>query len=382
MHINTFINNVFMMIAVFLFVPTAYSNEPSTDGCKNNNSYYTFIWENDSFASGGDRHYTNGMKLSWLNYPCESEQSGLIKPTYASLVKSFTDPFTDKEWKVDLGGVFGINMYTPNNIRTSVRQRNDRPFVGWLYGGVLMQAMLPSEKQEASLYRAKAFVSTEIQIGVVGPRAGQGRVQTFIHQDLHLSDNIPNGWQNQVSNRPGAVVLTSFSTNYFYDGPVSKKKFIRVTPMAGITAGNIIQFVSAGAMLAVGRPSDSFVNSTIKPAVKHMAHFNNVQKPKSDIDSISVNKEEISDKGWHYDIHTGFDHRYIFNSIFVEGAGEAKHDIDLVHHVYDTILGFSASHGNFMFSWSRIRRSVEFTSSDPSVVKAHVIGQVIVEWKF
>lgn len=103
---------------------------------------HTFIWENDSFAHGGDRHYTNGMKLSWMNNPCRQHYRRVAE-WFDSLVGLHDKtPKGEKiESVVSTGNLFGMNMYTPNDITVATRNRNDRPYAGWLYIGAQVQSV-------------------------------------------------------------------------------------------------------------------------------------------------------------------------------------------------------------------------------------------------
>ena len=94
----------------------------------------SFLWENDSFLKNGaeDRHYTNGMKLTWVYNPCKNKHD-YLKVKFKEVLNSFSD----KNRELHTAGVFGMNMYTPNSITDPNRNINDRPYAGCVIYGVL-----------------------------------------------------------------------------------------------------------------------------------------------------------------------------------------------------------------------------------------------------
>jgi lipid A 3-O-deacylase len=362
----------------------------------------TFTWENDSFASGGDRHYTNGMKLSWLRNPCREKYFWYSLPE--ALLKSASGTNDDAE-RFYTGGVFGMNMYTPSNIVAPVRQRFDRPYVGWLYGGVQSQRRIGRPAFEWTEVRDRfqhgASADTlEIQIGTVGPRAAQGPLQEWIHRDWGLSNNMPR-WETQVQNHIGAVGVYTKYKNFWMPNSWRPSWLhwldIRGSVYGGAALGNIVGYGNAGVVLAVGQPGEGFFTSqaTIMPTIASIDTPAQVTKPATialpNIERISPDDQPAQDSSTRvatirrpreWSLFVGTDHRYMTHSIFIQGRGDAAHDISLVRHVYDVFYGFSYRWRDYTLMYKHIRRSLEFRSPNPAVEKAHDIGQFAFEYRF
>ena len=67
------------------------------------------------------------------------------------------------------------------------RAKHDMAFAGWLYWGAFTQRA--SENQMEHL---------ELNMGMIGPVASGGEVQSFIHDHIGVAE--PKGWENQLSN--------------------------------------------------------------------------------------------------------------------------------------------------------------------------------------
>jgi len=88
----------------------------------------TIYFENDTFT-GTDRHYTNGIKFSWLS--ADLVDWGLVgwRKTLVKLL-----PFVNRpDGQKNLGFAIGQNMYAPRNIEVPNPDPNDRPYAGWTY---------------------------------------------------------------------------------------------------------------------------------------------------------------------------------------------------------------------------------------------------------
>src|SRR6185312_7605686 len=107
--------------------------------------------DNDSFINGIDRHYTNGVYLSWTGAP-EARADGLTRALEGVMLAGSPNA----TWRE--GYFFGQNMFTPEDIYARNPPLNDRPYAGWLYGG-------------ARLYRdnGTSLDRVEATLGVVGP---------------------------------------------------------------------------------------------------------------------------------------------------------------------------------------------------------------------
>jgi hypothetical protein len=120
-----------------------------------------------------DRYYTNGLKVT-VTFADRLPWGRAARPG-----RFFSTAI-----------VVGQSIYTPADIETSEVIHEDRPYGGWLYGGI------------STTIATNLFLHTaEIDLGVVGPNAAAGPVQKAVHYLIRVT--IPRGWDNQIgSDRP------------------------------------------------------------------------------------------------------------------------------------------------------------------------------------
>ena len=276
-----------------------------------------------------------------------------------------------------------MSMFTPTNIEAPVRQRFDRPYVGWPYGGWQVQVQKhPTAVGSDSVRKGMGSDTLELQLGLVGPRSGQGRVQDWVHRDLGASSNFPH-WEYQVPDYVGFNALYLKRRNYWL-GPGNSW---RGTFFGGTSLGNVATFANAGAVLAFGNPGEELAASTtIQPTSVPLADLKLHDQRGAGTTDLRSNSQKAGDdarSSRKWALFVGTDQRYIWKSVFIEGRKEAAHDITLVRHVYDIFAGFSVQLGKeHVFTYKHTRRSLEFRSSQPSVEKRHDIGQLAYELRF
>ncbi|MES9969870.1 MAG: lipid A deacylase LpxR family protein [Candidatus Thiodiazotropha sp.] len=355
--------------------------------------------ENDTLAGqDDDRHYTNGVKLTWIHSPCRVQNEwtrGIAKKIFKftsifndALYRS-TDSMESNSQSMFVGGVFGMNMYTPNDLSIRDRIIEDRPYAGWLYGGFSVQSIsYPTKSSDAIAFNLK---SLELQIGVVGPMAAQERFQTWIHDDVG-SSTIPRGWDNQIDNRPGVSLL--FEDKMVFPKPLSErlKNFIAHSPHWGFNVGNISNYINAGYTFSLSRDMFYFPSSTIAPSSSILsqssASFNDlfISNEAQNENGENINPFYNMSDGYAYSFFVGFDGRLYASNIFIEGEGDSEHDIDLEPFVYDLYAGAAYSNTwfdtKFTISYKFIRRSEEFSTTISSYNKPHNIGHLNFEWAF
>ena len=152
----------------------------------------TIMEENDRISSSGDKHYTQGMRASFLSEPVTS--TGWWDQPYGWLSAGL--PIFDGEsrkrkyeWTI-----IGQSLFTPANIETDTPSIKDRPYAAWLYTGI---SLLQETNQESH----ETLENAELQLGVVGAAALGALTQNDFHQFIGVSPAL--GWKNQI--RPRAV---------------------------------------------------------------------------------------------------------------------------------------------------------------------------------
>ena len=106
--------------------------------------------ENDVFGGGTDRHYTNGLRISYV-FPAHK------LPPLARFLRSIT-PFIDRQAEMRVMGALGQNIFTPSDILDTALIVDDRPYAGWLYGEIGL-----------SVLDGRVRDSAVLSLGVVGP---------------------------------------------------------------------------------------------------------------------------------------------------------------------------------------------------------------------
>jgi lipid A 3-O-deacylase len=125
-----------------------------------------------------------------------------------------------------MGYFFGQNMYTPDHADApSKRSKEDRVFAGWLYGGAFAQRAAANQMEHF-----------ELNMGIIGPSAFGGELQTFVH-DLVRQDE-PNGWEKQLEDE-FAVDFTWLKKQYIGLPPFNRTSNFDSLLEYGFTVGSV-----------------------------------------------------------------------------------------------------------------------------------------------
>jgi hypothetical protein len=231
----------------------AWAGEPLGTGA--------LLWDNDSFFSDDDLHYTNGLGLAWLWAP------GREPAALARLADALPPAVANAERRV--GFAIGQSMFTPQNLERSDLILDDQPYAGWLY--VALAALSYRERPRGPV--AGDLESFEIVLGVVGPDAFAGDVQTSWHEFMEITR--PSGWDHQLHNEPGLVLAYTRQWRFCADlgegdcrSAESGAASIDWIPYLGGTLGNVYTYLAAGATLRLGEGLGSdFNHSRIRPGL-------------------------------------------------------------------------------------------------------------------
>lgn len=156
----------FLAVLLVMLHPIA-SAEDATD-------FFNLHWDNDVLI-GKDGHYTNGIRLSYIDTLGEGEA-----PAWATLI-----PVFDRE---PVAVTYSLQqlMVTPSDIENSLPQYDDLPYLGYL----AFSAAVLSRTERGS-------VGYELSVGTIGPQSGAAATQREIHE--LLGSTIPQGWETQLS---------------------------------------------------------------------------------------------------------------------------------------------------------------------------------------
>ena len=217
---------------------------------------YELLEENDSLYFHTDKHYTQGLRLSYLA-PTVPAGDWWDRPFdyLAANTPIFAAPSTDRRYALFLGQ----SIFTPENLTLKPPSLRDRPYAGWLYGGV---SLLQNSGD-------RMLENLELDLGVVGPGALGEQVQNDWHQFIGV--NQAKGWSDQIQNEPGAML--SYERMWrlpLLDGPFG----VDVVPEAGATLGNVMTYGDVGGMLRIGSDlGTDFGPTRVRPALSGTDYF-------------------------------------------------------------------------------------------------------------
>lgn len=291
---------------------------------------WTLVVENDLFA-GTDRHYTNGFHLSWLP---SAENSPIATDQIASWPVFNLLPEGERR----IGINFGQSMFTPNDIKIREAQPNERPWAGYLYGGV---TLLTKTRSTLDIL--------EIDIGVVGPASLAEQTQKQWH---HLIGSPqPAGWDNQLKNEPTVALI--YERKWRHELWCATESCdglgLDVTPLVGGAIGNVFTYASSGLALRFGDDLGSdFGPPRIRPSLPGSGFF--------DLDDRFGWQAFVSAEG-----------RAVARNIFLDGNTFADSaSVDKLPFVADFQIGLAFMVNSARVTFAQVYRTREYrTQNDP-----------------
>lgn len=296
-------------------------------------------WDNDSFFSDDDLHYTNGLGLAWLWAP-DREPAAL-----ASLADTL--PWGAARTERRVGVAIGQSMFTPQDIQNDDLILDDQPYAGWLY--VALTALSYNDVARGPV--AGELESFEIVLGVVGPAAFAGDVQTSWHEFIEITR--PSGWDHELRNEPGVVLTYNKQWRFCADlGDADCRNgdkgaaSIDWIPYLGGALGNVYTYLAAGATLRLGEGLRSdFNHARIRPGLPSWS----LGTPANGFD-------------WH--VFAGAEGRLVGRNIFLDGnTFRDSHSVSKKPLVGDFQVGFAISWDfplPFSVTYRHLVRSPEF----------------------
>jgi lipid A 3-O-deacylase len=179
-----------------------------------------------------DRHYTDGVKLAFTNQPNDIDFLNDL-----SRWNNFGQ--NDGNVSTAIGYFFGQSIYTPDHISDPLlRDKHDRVFAGWLYGGIFLQ-------------RASDNVMDhfELNLGVIGPMAGGHSSQDFVHGVIGAKK--AKGWEDQLGDE-FHTDLTWLRRQRIGDRPLGQSPNLDTHLEYGATLGTLHRNANAGIIFRYG----------------------------------------------------------------------------------------------------------------------------------
>jgi lipid A 3-O-deacylase len=291
------------------------------------------IEENDVFFST-DKHYTQGLKLSWVTAQL-ADESFLNAPI--KVLRKYLFLFSTRETDLDdrlEWTILGQSLFTPANIHLDNPNPRDRPYAGWLYGGF-------DFIQNAADRRLDSF---ELQFGVVGSAALGRQTQNDFHQ--FIASAKAKGWSHQLANEFG--FNASWERKWRLGIELPNKFGFEFIPEVGGTAGNVLTYGELGGLCRFGRGlKANWGPELIRPAYSGTGYFEATR---------------AKDVGLGFSVFAGAQGRAIARNIFLDGNSFASsRSVPKNYLVADLIFGVELFYSNnFRVAATGVIRSSEF----------------------
>ena len=289
---------------------------------------FTLIEENDSLVHG-DKHYTQGLYASLIAAQRAGEDRWFDRlRSVANVVM-----LPAEGGRLYFGGFVGQSIFTPENKTLLPPDPADRPYAGWLYGGV-------------SLYREtdRTLDHAAVTLGLVGPGAGARKVQNGWHDITNPFIGAPQvlGWSYQLENEPGIVLSEERKWRFAASlGPLEAD----ILPEANVALGNIFTYAGAGAVVRFGqRLRADWGQPRVQPALSGSAF---------------VNREALRDgPAWY--MFAGTEGRAVARNIFLDGnTWEDGPSVDKKPFVADLTAGAAV-----ITHWGRLGASYTYRTEE------------------
>lgn len=325
-------------LALLLALPSAApaGEPPPAAGSERCCGTFSVLFENDLFADT-DRNYTNGIKLSWVSEDLRAFEQWPRMPAWVRpLFERMSALHPDRE--KNLGLFAGQKLFTPSDIRSRAPLPGDRPYAAWLYTGAAFHMKNRS--------RLDTF---ELQLGWVGPAALGEQTQNFVHRlrDIPLA----LGWDNQLHNEPGVVLVYQHKRRLWLEQTGSRPWGAEMFLHYGAAAGNVFTYANTGVELRAGwnLPAD-FGTSLIRPG-------GDVNAPLNTRDPLFERKR----RGFGAHVFAALTGRLVLRDLFLQGNtfGHSP-GVHAEHWVGDLVLGVSLAWRDWKLSYSQVFRSQEF----------------------
>jgi lipid A 3-O-deacylase len=275
--------------------------------------------ENDAWVlhQGTDRYYSQGVLIDYF-FSKNGLNHGFWKTIFPRVASKADNYY---------GFIFRTAMYSPDTVQR-VRTSLDHP-----YGGLMTLGMTCVSKQSETGIR----LTTEYQIGMIGPAAMQEQFQKSVHKLIDAA--VPVGWENQIPND------IAFNIRILYEHPLfDYANSMEAIAIAEMNAGTISNNGGVGFRLklgdfhrsrAVGMP---FMDATFNKKLQYYAYIQPA-------------------------VYFIGDNAMLQGGVLLDIVRRRQYiNVDNVKRVVgDFVLGYSVSYGNFGFTYQYHVRTAEFT---------------------
>ncbi|MEM9380633.1 MAG: lipid A deacylase LpxR family protein [Planctomycetota bacterium] len=306
-------------------------------------------FENDVLAPNAepsDRNYTNGIRVQ---YTAPADES----PAWARPLINALNPF---RWDraTEIGLTAGQQIFTPRDLSRSEVIPDDRPYAGWLFGGI---ARYDCEYDDSDARRRDSQVMTEYVLGVLGPPALGEETQRLAHKIFQGED--PQGWANQVATEP--TFMMSLQRQDRLWARQARSVGVDFLTRVGASVGTPVTNGFVGGMLRTGwRLPRDFAATPSNPSLSYSALARRSETP--------------------YSVHVfgGAVVRGVAYSSFLDGTlfRSSPHTVAREPWVADLEAGIAVQIGWFRVGYTVVERTPEFRERREN----HRFGSLHVSW--
>ncbi|MBI3415318.1 MAG: lipid A deacylase LpxR family protein [Verrucomicrobia bacterium] len=184
-----------------------------------------------------DRHYTQGLKFTYLHGEAEAGGTNWVSRWTTSLPKWGLQPTAAR-----FGVSVGQNIYTPTDTAATVLQAKDRPYAGYLYGSFFLQRRDETAAQHSLLDH------WQLELGIIGPDALGEEAQNTVHKIRNFP--LVKGWANQLRDEPALAL--KYQRTWRYSVCDGNGWSLELLPHAGASLGSSMTFAAVGGQLRAG----------------------------------------------------------------------------------------------------------------------------------
>jgi hypothetical protein len=288
----------------------------------------TVIEEDDYYTvNNRDRHYTHGIRF--IGTSGDVQDPFWLGP-FQWLPLFPNGGQASRRYEI-LGGQ---SMYTPEDTARSSPDPRDRPYAGWLYGGVGLL-------QDTDM---RQFDRLAVTLGTIGRSSGAGQVQTKWH--TLIATDEPRGWRAQLRDEPTLDITRE--RKWRLHRPLGALE-VDALPQVSVRLGNVYDYVGAGAMVRIGQ----------KLKVDY-----GPPRVDENLGASYINPDNVGG-GWGWYLFLGTEGRLVGRNIFLDGNSfERSPSVSKEVAVADAMAGAAIVYQHFRLAYTYVYRTNEFTRQD------------------
>lgn len=291
----------------------------------------TMLEENDSLFFNSDKHYTQGIRLSYLGPDIDRDGFWSGPFDLVGALGFVFPPAAERSRRYSIA--VGQSVFTPKETGLVPPDRRDRPYAGWLYGSLSL--LQDSDR--------RTLDHVELQLGVIGPGSFGKETQNTWHQFIGIKE--ADGWGDQLQNELG--VDLSYEKKWRLPLLGDGRNGVDLIPELGATAGNVFTYGETGALLRIGKNLQADYGPVrIRPALSGTDYFNG----------------DYLDGDFGFYVFAGVQGRVVARNVFLDGSSfRSSPGVDKKPLVADLQAGFSLFWSTAIRAdFSVVRRTPEF----------------------